>query len=157
MARLIVEAASDEKHDIQTPGLRVCVSVSRADTGQPVTGLTDKNFRITNINYPVALPESTPEQAVARDWVVSVLEKTWDPSDKEPSGVYDVRVNFPFDFHLVVHSFTAGETYAFGLQVRTFPSRGHGPGGQGGINLPGDPVDFGQTVVSLVSSEQEEL
>ena len=56
MARLIVEAISYEGNAVSYPGnsdapptpRRVLVSVSRADTGAPVTGLTANDFRTSH-------------------------------------------------------------------------------------------------------------
>jgi len=47
MARFIVEAVSSEYQGDVLETLPIGVSVSRADDGAPVTGLTADNFRIT--------------------------------------------------------------------------------------------------------------
>ena len=135
MSRLIVEAVTNEKHDTKSGLLQICVSVSRADDGKPVTGLLAHNFRITNLG----LPTENPPTAGGADYKVLVGERTWDPQDTEPSGVYDLVFSKDFGSFLVGSSFQSGETFAFGLQVREIRS--------------GVPISFGQTVVSLTSLE----
>lgn len=136
MARLIVEAVSNESRDGTLGLLKVCVSVSRADDGQPVTGLKANNFRITNIG----LDSENPPNQEGADYQVLVAERTWDPGDTEPSGVYDLVVNRNFGGWAVGRGFKNGEILSFGIQVRQ-PQRG------------GDFSGFGQTVVSLTSND----
>ncbi len=134
MARLIVEAVSNEKHDGTLGLLKVCVSVSRADDGQPVTGLRGNNFRITNLGSE----SENPPNVGSEDYEVLVEERKWDPGDTEPSGVYDLVVNANIGHFGIGKSFQKGEIFAFGIQVREF-FRGR------------DITNFGQTVVSLTS------
>lgn len=134
MSRLIVEAVTNEKHDTKLDLLQICVSVSRADDGKPVTGLKAHNFRITNLG----LPSENPSKDLARaDYKILVGERTWDPQDNEPSGVYDLVFSRDFSNFDVGGSFQSGENFAFGLQVRQF---------RGDV-----PLDFGQTAISLTS------
>lgn len=139
MARLIVEAVTDEKHDMKLGFLKLIVSVSRADDGKPVTGLTKTNFRITNLGIE---PTATPD-VVGSDYTVLVGERKWDPGDNESSGVYDMSVSIDFGKFLIAGEFMPGENFSFGIQARTFAAK---PG-----TFISAPVDFGQTVVMVTS------
>src|SRR5262245_30350459 len=122
MARLIVEACTGEMAlggDV-VYNLLLGVSVSRADDGKPVTGLTAGNFRLAS------------DIGVARDFkVLEARELMWEPSDTEPSGCYQIAITM-----MPMEKFLKGERYVFGIQVRT----------------PLKPVDFGQTIVELIST-----
>lgn len=58
MSRLIIETVSGEPKTDKVfnsnflPSLQLLVSVSQAEDGAPVTGLTKKNFQITNVVIP---------------------------------------------------------------------------------------------------------
>ena len=54
--RLVVEAVSNEKHDMKLGLLQITVSVSRADDGKPYNGLTAQDFRITNMGGEIESP-----------------------------------------------------------------------------------------------------
>jgi hypothetical protein len=122
MARLIVEAVPAEKKSGLVGALEVYVSVSGADDGQPVTGLSQSNFRIAytlgSIHNPAILP---------------VSEANWEPDDNEPSGCYRLQIT-P---HSTDPEWGTGERYAFGIQARVFRNR--------------RVIHFGQTVVSIES------
>ncbi|MES1240427.1 MAG: hypothetical protein ABUT39_02305 [Acidobacteriota bacterium] len=123
MARLIVEAASDEGGVDEVHEIMLLVSVSRADTGEPVTGLTAENFRVTSSAWG------------GMDYYHAVIKETkWDKDDIELSGCYLLSVK-PYNPNL--GKYIKGEHYSFGVQVRTFR---------------GDVAsDFGQTVIGLES------
>lgn len=123
MARLIVEAVSNE-----TVGgdlvwhLQLYVSVSRADDGRPVTGLTLSNFRICSSVGLVLDPKLSLGS-----------ESRWEPGDSELSGCYRLSINR----NAGGDKWAKGEYYAFGLQVI--------------VNEGNVPTHFGQTVVSVLS------
>src|SRR5262249_4171127 len=80
MARLLVEAVSSEGGFMDDPwAAGVGVSVSRADDGTPVTGLSKENFRVASTEGWV-------------DWAEYVHEMKWETADIEPSGCYDVGI-----------------------------------------------------------------
>jgi len=123
MARLIVEAVTGEfKGTDVISVLKVFVSVSRADDGKPVTGLSASNFRIASSLGLVLDPT-----------VGFVNERNWEPGDSEPSGCYSLEIKRPSS----EGKWGEGEYYAFGIQVRTLRNE--------------TPLDFGQTVVSVES------
>jgi hypothetical protein len=124
MARLIVEAVNAEwtSGDIFDIVL-IAVSVSRADDGTPVTGLTRDNFRVAS-TIGTAL-DATVHQ---------VDERRWEPDDAEPAGCYSLMVRLQ-------GGYTPGTRYVYGVQARTF--------GAGG---PPDAVDEGQTIIELIST-----
>ncbi|MEZ4415785.1 MAG: hypothetical protein R3E10_08515 [Gemmatimonadota bacterium] len=124
MARLIVSAVSRESTGDSWHRLLLYASVSRADDGSPVTGLTKANFRITsNISLVV-------DPAV---W--SVHETMWEPGDAIPSGCYLLDIGR-------TEGWGAGHNYTFGIQVRTFDGSGRGA----------QVVDQGQAAVSVIST-----
>jgi hypothetical protein len=47
MARLVVSGVSAESAFLASSNSSLYVSVSRASNGKPVTGLSEKNFRVT--------------------------------------------------------------------------------------------------------------
>lgn len=123
MARLIVEAVTNESTGSDTVShLLLFVSVSRADDGRPVTGLTKDNFRISSSIGLVIDPTLSS----------TLSEAKWEPGDSELSGCYRMSV-----LRGGGEKWTKGQLYAFGLQVR--------------VNEGGSPVHFGQTVVSVTS------
>jgi hypothetical protein len=123
MARLIVEAVTNENTGSDSVGrLNLFVSVSRADDGTPVTGLTKDNFRISSSIGIVIDP------AVSS----TVSEAKWEPGDSELSGCYRISI-----LRGGGDNWSKGELYAFGIQVR--------------VNEGGSPVHFGQTAVSVTS------
>jgi hypothetical protein len=126
MARLLVEACTAEwmSGDVVYT-LLTGVSVSRVDSGQPVTGLTKANFRVAS---SIGLVDDF-QVGAAYEW-------TWEPSDVEPSGCYAVEISMAPS-----QKFVKGSRYVFGIQVRTFSAKG-----------PTQVVvDQGQTIVELVS------
>lgn len=126
MARLIVNAVAAEVVGSDVVGdVVIYVSVSRADDGSPVTGLTKDNFRLAS------------SVGFAIDTVVSqVNESKWEPEDKEPSGCYELWIARTDKANLV-QKWSKGEYYQFGVQVRTFKIT--------------SVVDCGQTVVNVQS------
>ncbi len=125
MARLLVEARTSE----QTAGdvlqrLELGVSVSRENTGAPVTGLTAGNFRLAELT----------QGGVVDFVVVSVFESKWEPDDAQLSGCYSFDIMFtpPRDFSRTFR-------YVFGIQARTFTGN------------PPRVVDQGQTILDIVS------
>ena len=121
MARLLLEGILKQRQGLF--GLIVDVSVSRADDGKPVTGLTHSNFRFA--------------QTFGAGWdfvVSSVTEWKWVPGDKtDLAGCYEVSIE--------------GKNQVLpdclGIQVRTF-SRARSP------VFTQLAVDEGQTIVSLL-------
>ena len=138
MACLLVAAVSNESHAVDAMGrLLLFVSVSRMTDGQPVTGLGLDNFRIASSVGSVLDPKP-----------VAVAEVEWEPGTGEPSGCYRIsldRGRSEYDRSGQAPAWIPGEFYAFGLQVRVFET--HNLDGQ----LVEVPVDFGQTVVQLIS------
>ena len=125
MARLLVDAVSHETSADTHFAIETFVSVSRADTGMSVTGLTKDNFRVTFFIGGSVDPTLT------------VSETKWEPDDVELAGCYHLTVFFPDTVDWV----NVGQRWPLGIQVRTF-------GRLGGGNEPGD---FGQTVLYLQS------
>ncbi len=124
MARLLVSAVTRESTGDTWHRLLIYVSVSRADDGTPVTGLTKENFRITS-NISIVVDPT----------VMAAHETKWEPGDAEPSGCYSVDIGRP-------DGWGKGQTYTFGVQVRTFK----GKTARAGV------LDQGQTAVSVVST-----
>jgi hypothetical protein len=115
MARLLVEAVSSEGGFLDDPwAVGVGVSVSRADDGTPVTGLTKENFRVASTEGWV-------------DWAEYVNEMKWEPTDAEPSGCYGVGI-----YKKPPQGLTLGNRYVFGIQVRTFSQQKRGQGREKG-------------------------
>ncbi len=138
MACLLVAAVSNESHAVDAMGrLLLFVSVSRMTDGQPVTGLGLDNFRIASSVGSVLDPKP-----------VAVAEVEWEPGTGELSGCYRISVDrgrSEYDPSGQAPAWIPGESYAFGLQVRVFET--HNLDEQ----LVEVPVDFGQTVVQLIS------
>src|SRR5262245_11327424 len=131
MARLLVEAVSSEGGFMDDPwAAGVGVSVSRADDGTPVTGLSKENFRVASTEGWV-------------DWAEYVHEMKWETADIEPSGCYDVGI-----YKTPPQGLTLGVRYVFGIQVRTFiTEKGKRP----------LVVDQGQTIVEVTMPEPGEV
>jgi hypothetical protein len=134
MARLLVEAVSSEGGFLDDPwAVGVGVSVSRADDGTPVTGLTKENFRVASTEGWV-------------DWAEYVNEMKWEPTDAEPSGCYGVGI-----YKKPPQGLTLGNRYVFGIQVRTFSQqKGTGTGKR---RPPLIVVDQGQTIIGVTLPE----
>ena len=90
----------------QSKKLSFTASVSRSDNGVPITKLTEKNFRATDV--PVA------GSSGITDFSISVIERKWDPNDDEASGVYDITLTLANNS---IFALIKGATYAVGLQV----------------------------------------
>ena len=111
MARLIVEAVSYEGNAVSYPGnqdapptpRRVLVSVSHADTGAPVHGLTVNDFR-TSHRYG---SDTSLEFSAGN-------EMKW--MDGRPSGAYELRVRLQRDG--VYEEWKPGNLFEFVLGVR---------------------------------------
>jgi hypothetical protein len=127
MTRLIVEAVLKEIKGIDTPmWLELFVSVSRADNGASVTGLTSNNFRVCSDSGSVA------------DYSVDgINEAEWEPFDVQLAGCYTLGIKRKLQAEDQDQWFEAHYSL-FGLQVRV-PDRE-----TGGYHL-------GQTVVRVES------
>ena len=116
-----MEAVTNEKHDTKTGLLQIYISISRADDDKPVTGLLAHNFRITSLG----LPTENPPNTAGADYKVLVGERTWDPQDTEPSGVYDLVLSKDFGSFLVGSPSRAARISPSGFRsgrfVRTCP------------------------------------
>ena len=125
MARLIVDAVSNEKRDFDDETIMLTVSVSRADDGASVTGLTAQNFAMSNTEKKTGFDPV--------DYNLQVSERNWDAA-AQPSGIYDISItNKTFS-----KVFADAMNYTFGLRVKTF-------------SLVKNPIDIGQTVISVAS------
>jgi hypothetical protein len=100
MARLLVEAVGNEARSVDVVAdILVYVSVSKADTGEPVTGLVKENFRICS------------SIGLAIDPAVSLVsESKWEPDDL--AGCYSLWI-----YRGQGGQWAKGEFYAFGIQV----------------------------------------
>jgi len=102
MARFVVHAVSAESVNSDSVGdLLIYVSVSRADNGKPVTGLTKDNFRSTGSGLTLS--------------IVTSLESKWGPAGTELAGCYELSVR-----NMDASAWIKGEYYSLGVQVRTF-------------------------------------
>ncbi|MBW4666846.1 MAG: hypothetical protein KME60_05230 [Cyanomargarita calcarea GSE-NOS-MK-12-04C] len=135
MARLIVEVVTAEwKFADLVYELLMYVSVTMPDTGNSVTGLTVKNFRL-----------SAPLGFI-RDFNISrCCENKWETENVEPSGCYELFLS-----QRVLQESTSGqiperikwvkgEIYPFGLQARVFDT------------YKGKVIHQGQTVIAIES------
>ena len=128
MARLLIEARTAEwtSGDVAYT-LLIGVSVSRADDGTSVTGLTKENFRVAS------------HIGLVKDFKVgAVYEWNWEPNDVQAAGCYQVEV-----IMTPAEEFSKGARYVFGIQVRTL-----------GVGKPPKVIDTGQTMVELISVGQ---
>ena len=130
MARLLVEAISKESKssgDIVYK-LELYVSVSWADTGEPVTGLTSDNFKVC---YPYGLAYEL--------FVHGGYESKWEPEDNKLAGCYALEIGAKKALgEPGIKKWTEGEFYSFGIQAR-LPDRAN------------KQVHYGQTVVRIQS------
>lgn len=131
MSRLIVEAVSQETSGTDDVyALVVFVSVSDAETGAPVTGLTVENFRACS--------------SIGTVMDISVLggyERKWEPADTQPAGCYTLRLLRKGETSGEVSKWSENEFYCFGLQAK----------------IPGTretTAQMGQTVVRVESLGQ---
>lgn len=136
MARLLLNAVSRESRggDL-VRGLELLVSVSRADTGAAVTGLTRSAFRICNY--------------IGQMWdfrLSDPSELEWEPGDTEPSGCYALSVYQRDEREENFSEWTKHQYYAFGIGVRWIESGGRTPGG-----VEYGQLHQGQTVVRVQS------
>jgi len=126
MGRFIVDAVAAETAGSDVVGdVLIYVSVSNADDGKPVTGLTADNFRLSS---SIGLAIDTK--------ITLCTESKWEPADIDPSGCYELWITRT-DKPNQIQKWGKGEYYQFGVQARTF---------QGKL-----PVSFGQTVVDVQS------
>lgn len=133
MARLLLEACTLENADPDNiQRLQVSVSVSVADSGEPVTGLAVQNFR-------VALVSRGDRGGLAgRNLVLlTAEEKHWQPDDVEPSGCYRLEIGYTS----LPWTFIPGFHYVIGIEAQTFTN-----------DVPPQVVDRGQTVIELISA-----
>lgn len=139
MTRLIVEAVSNERKPSSRPGgLDILVSVSKADDGSSITGLHKGNFKITNLG--IEKNSNLPD-----DYTLTCSERTWDPQDSAPAGVYDIRVSFADNGIADLFDFKDGQVFAFGIKVERILFASLKPGQQPSIH------EAGQTVVSVIA------
>jgi hypothetical protein len=126
MSRLIVSAVAAESTSADVVGdVLIYVSVSRADDGKPVTGLSIGNFRLAS------------SIGLVIDTVITLCtESKWEPGDSEAAGCYELWISRT-DKPDQIQKWGKGEYYQFGVQARTFQGK--------------SPVDFGQTVVNVQS------
>ena len=116
MPRLIVNAVSAEMVSIDSVGdINIYVSVSRADNGKPVTGLTKDNFRITSPGFDLMVKSSG--------------ESNFSPG--EPSGCYSLDIaQTPGP-----SSWIKGEYFHFGVEARVFKRKTVVSRGQTVVNI----------------------
>jgi len=133
MTRLIVEAVANEARSVDVVGdILVYVSVSNADTGEPVTGLLKENFRICS------------SIGLAIDPVVSLVsESKWEPDDVDSAGCYSLWI-----YRGQGDKWTKGEFYAFGIQASWFEKKKVKKNGKTHTEAI---LHQGQTVVSVES------
>lgn len=130
MTRLIVDAVSQETKSVHEDGfsLQVFVSVSRADTGAPVNGLSPEHFRVCS-----------PLGAVFEMHLLGGHELQWEPADTEAAGCYSLRIVRKWAHTGELSEWSKLEEHCFGLQVRA-------PCADGG------PQHMGQTAVRIGNS-----
>jgi hypothetical protein len=97
----------------------VVVSITRADDGAPVTGLTEDNFRIAWHAGDVA------DAALSGNF----QELAWEPGDKEPAGFYQLTLQ-----HEQPPNPGARVVYCVGVRV-VGPDGGIADQGQGVIGV----------------------
>jgi len=105
MARLIVEAVSGE---VQTEDIRnvleLFVSVSRADDGSPVTGLSWINFQICS------------SIGTTNDMKLSIKqEQNWDIQDVVPAGCYSIMLTYRYEQTYSPRNWRPGGFYVLGI------------------------------------------
>ena len=109
MTRLIVDAVSQESKSVHDDGfaLLLFVSVSRADTGAPVNGLSKDHFRVCS-----------PLGAVFEMNLLGGHELEWEPSDIEAAGCYSLRIVRKWAHTGELSEWNKLDYYCFGLQVQ---------------------------------------
>jgi hypothetical protein len=109
MARLIVDAVSQESKSVHDDGyvLVLFASVSYADTGAPVNGLTAEHFRV-----------SSPLGAVFEMNILGSQEVDWEPADTDAAGCYSLRITRKWAHTGELSEWNKLEASCFGLQVR---------------------------------------
>lgn len=128
MARLIVDAVSGEsKFGDLVLQLKLFVSVSRADDGASVTGLTTNNFRICS-----------PIGGGFEMKLLSGYEAQWEPTDVEPAGCYALSITYRWEKGGLPIEWHKGEFYPFGIQARV-------------DDREGERAHTGQTVLRIES------
>jgi hypothetical protein len=132
MARLRVEACTAER-TVGDVGQRllVGVSVSVVDSGDPVTGLAVKNFRLAPVSVGGDLVIASRDLTV-----LAAREGYWEPEGVEPAGCYQLEIGYSSP----PLAFRQGNRYVLGIQCRTFTN-----------DVPPLIADLGQTVVELIS------
>jgi hypothetical protein len=115
MTRLIVDAVSQESKSVHDDGfaLLLFVSVSRADTGAPVNGLTKDNFRVCS-----------PLGTVFEMNLLGGHELEWEPTDIESAGCYSLRIVRKWAHTGELSEWNKLDYYCFGLQVQAPDSNG---------------------------------
>ncbi len=135
MARLIVDAVSRifSGDDNQ---LELLVSVSRADTGWAVTGLTSPNFQLShrlgaNLKLEIRMVE----------------EARWETSDTTPSGCYYLLTQVTREDGRRMEAWEVNQVleHSFGLRVRKAIPAAEPPGQAGSGGRPGEWKKAGPT------------
>jgi len=108
MSRLVVEAVSGESKFIDIVfHLELFVSVSDAQTGAPVSGLTLDSFRL-------CAPSGTLFDTI----FAAGTEAAWNGPQREASGCYSLSVSISMDNNKGKLEWVEGEYYPFGVQVQ---------------------------------------
>ncbi len=129
MTRLIVDAVSQESKSVHDDGftLLLFVSVSRADTGAPMSGLGKEHFRVCS-----------PLGAVFEMNLLGSHELEWEPSDTDAAGCYSLRLVRKWAHTGELSEWNKLDYHCFGLQVQA-------PDPDSGL------VHMGQTAVRIES------
>ena len=109
MARLIVDAVAQESKSIHDDSfvLLLFASVSHADTGAPVNGLSAEHFRVCS-----------PLGAVFEMNILGSQEVDWEPADTDAAGCYSLRIARKWAHTGELSEWNKLEASCFGLQVR---------------------------------------
>ena len=115
MPRLIVNAVSAETVNVDSVGaIAMWVSVSRADNGKPITGLSEKNFRVGTAGIDLT--------------IVTCAEVKYASNDL--SGCYQLNVR-----QADASPWFKGEYYQFVVQARVFKGKALTSSGQTAVNI----------------------
>jgi len=115
MPRLIVNAVPAETVSIDSIGdIAMYVSVSRADNGKPVTGLSEKNFQVGTLGLDLR--------------IATCAEIKY--ASNESSGCYELDVA-----QADASPWSKGEYYQFVVQARVFKGKALTGCGQAAVNV----------------------
>jgi hypothetical protein len=126
MARLIVDAVSQESKSVHDDGyvLLLFVSVSHADTGAPINGLTAGHFRVCS-----------PLGTVFEMNILGSQEVDWEPADTDAAGCYSLRIVRKWAHTGELSEWNKLEASCFGLQVHVVADSGETHMGQTALRL----------------------